>query len=228
VCKVSGQSGRPGVVENRQITVNGANQTYVLYVGRGYTGTTSAAVLIAFHGYGDSASNYIQTSRWMTLADQHGFILGVPHKPASGGKSSGSWDAYSTSSSDLSFADAVSKDIQDNHNTNPKRLYAVGFSQGGYFTYLYGMTRASTLAAFGVQAASSPGLPLTASRKIAAIFVIGSLDSAYNRAQQDSQNLQKAGHPTQFIGLPNEGHCCAAQHSKNADVWSFFQNHPLP
>lgn len=205
----------------RKVTVGGVAKPYILYVGKGYTGTRSAAVLLAFHGRGDTASNYIRTSRWMPLADKYGFILVAMSKPA------GAWDPLGTG--DAAYADAVLLQIQKDHNTNNKRLHAVGFSQGGYFVYRYGLMRASKLAAIAVQSASNPGgRPVTPARKIGVVFVIGTKDSAYTRVKQNYQSLKAARHPVKLIELPGQGHCCGAQRDKNLDIVQFFEKNPKP
>jgi len=90
------------------------------------------------------------------------------------------------------------------------------------------MERANTLAAFGVQAASNPGRAPAPARKIAVVFVIGTNDPAYSRAQSDSQSLKNAGHPVKFIPIQGAGHCCQAQSQKNADAWNFMAQHSAP
>ncbi len=223
VCTTPNQGGGAGKIQTRNLVVDGQQRTYLLYVYRNYTGKTPVPLLIAVHGAGDTASNYIQTSRWKSVADQGGFLLAVPHKAG------GRWNYFTSPQTDAHFMDAIVKDVLKNFKANRKKVYIVGFSQGGYFTYCYAINRPHLYAGMGIQSAANPTnkRPQPA-RKIAVAFVIGTRDSAYSRAKANAQQLKQDGHPVLFISIPNAGHCCAAQHDKNVDVWNFLKKYSIP
>jgi polyhydroxybutyrate depolymerase len=60
------------------IVHDGLNREYVLYVPTSYDGTSSVPLMLNFHGFGGSASDYMQEADMRSLAEADTFILIYP------------------------------------------------------------------------------------------------------------------------------------------------------
>ena len=125
---------------NAQTLVHdGINREYILYVPNSYDGTSSVPLLLNFHGFGGSASEFINDADIRAEAEANTFILvypqgscldGVPH-----------WnpcpiDADNKSSADdLGFVEALVDEISSQYTIDLERIYAAGYSNGGMMAY---------------------------------------------------------------------------------------------
>ncbi len=217
-------SGKPTTLTPGASTINltvaGQARTAVLYVPT--SATSTAPLVIALHGDGDTDTNFIATSGLKALADQDGFVLvapqGIPRNITIDGQTlpQVDWDAYNTVASgniDLPLLEQLRTQLQATGQVDSKRTFVFGYSQGGYMSFCYGMSDAPVLSCAGVLSASSPyggaaGDPLItgAARKIAVAMQIGTLDSAYSAAQATDATLQADGFPVQFNAVSGAGH----------------------
>ena len=62
----------------RSIVHDGINREYVLYIPNSYDGTSSVPLMLNFHGFGGSASDYMQEADMRSLAEVDTFILVYP------------------------------------------------------------------------------------------------------------------------------------------------------
>ena len=51
------------------------NREYVLYVPNSYDGSTTVPLMLNFHGFGGSASDFMSTADMRSLAESNNFIL---------------------------------------------------------------------------------------------------------------------------------------------------------
>ena len=64
---------------NAQVMVhNGINREYVLYVPSSYDGSQSVPLMLNFHGFGGSASDFMFNADLRSLAESETFILVYP------------------------------------------------------------------------------------------------------------------------------------------------------
>jgi len=124
------------------------------------------------------------------------------------------WDAYNTTGNiDTALVDMLRAQLQATKQVNAQKTFVFGYSQGGYFSFMYGMTEANNLSCTGVLAATSPyggasndPLITGAARKIPVALQIGKLDSAYNGAQTTAATLMADKFPLQFNAIDGAGH----------------------
>jgi poly(3-hydroxybutyrate) depolymerase len=203
------------------ITVAGHVRTAILYVPT--TATTASQFVIALHGNGDTAANFLATSGLKPLADADGTVLVVPQGitrdvfvVALNQTVSGiDWDAYNSAANgniDLPFLDQLRTQIVGTNQVDSHHVWVFGYSQGGYLSFEYGMIAGASLACSAVLAASSPfggatndPLITGAARKLAVVLQIGTADSAYSAAQTTEATLQAMSFPTQLNAVPG-GH----------------------
>ena len=57
------------------IVHDGLNREYVLYIPNSYDGTSSVPLMLNFHGFGGSASDYMEEADMRSLAETDTFIV---------------------------------------------------------------------------------------------------------------------------------------------------------
>ena len=131
------------------ITVDGRVRTYRLYVP---DNVTSPALLLVFHGLGGTGDQM----HWMTgfddVADDDGLVVAYPDAEVS---TRGQWaldcprctGADTLGINDLAFVDSLIERLHRDYGVDRQRVYATGFSLGGYMTHVLACKRPRTFAA---------------------------------------------------------------------------------
>jgi polyhydroxybutyrate depolymerase len=137
----------------RTWTIEGTERTALVYIPSGAT-QSATPVVFAFHGHGGSArqasnSFHIHTE-WPEAIVV--YMEGLPTVGAlidPEGKRNG-WQNREgiDGDRDLKFFDAVLASLKKDYKVDDRRIYAMGHSNGGGFTYMLWSTRASVFAAF--------------------------------------------------------------------------------
>jgi polyhydroxybutyrate depolymerase len=120
-----------------------AGRPYDVYVPKTLDKSKPAALVMAFHGYGDNddgptLERYFQ---FKPIADAEGFLYITPN----GTKDKGDqrfWNATdaccdfdSLKPDDVGYVRAVVDDVAKKHNLDRKRVFAIGLSAGGFFAH---------------------------------------------------------------------------------------------
>jgi polyhydroxybutyrate depolymerase len=191
--------------------------------------------ILALHGNGDTASNFLATSGLATTAAQQGFVViaaqAIPGSSPVGGVD---WDAYTQPPSadhDMNLVSAVLDLLAGAGNVDPQRLYLLGYSQGGYLGYYAAMSFADRLAAAHISAAADPqpgrNIHLTAPRKIPVDLLIGTNDFGIDNARNTRDELMAASWTLRYTELPGVGHV-PFQSSHIGDIVSWLGGYRLP
>ena len=123
----------------QSIVINGINREYVLYIPKSYDSTTTVPMLFNFHGFGGTASEFINNADMRALAESDTFILVYPQGSCSNGYSH--WNPCPTggenksNANDLGFVESMIIEISSQYNVNKDRVYAAGYSNGGMMAY---------------------------------------------------------------------------------------------
>lgn len=144
-------------LEHREWKVDGVKREGVVRVPA--AAPEPAPVIFVFHGHGGG----MRSAARSMPAHQHWpeavvvYLQGLPTPgrltDPEGRKSGWQMQPGHQNDRDLRFFDAVWKDLQEKHRIDPSRVYAMGHSNGGSFTYLLWAKRAEVFAAFGPSAA---------------------------------------------------------------------------
>ena len=125
---------------NAQTLVHdGMNREYIIYVPNSYDGTSAVPLLLNFHGFGGSASQYMQEADMRSLAEADTFILVYPQGSCLDGSSH--WNPCPTggdnksTGDDVGFVEAMISEISSQYNLDMERIYAAGYSNGGMMAY---------------------------------------------------------------------------------------------
>ena len=135
------------------ITHNGVERKYIIYTPQGYDGNSKLPLLLNFHGYGGQAGDYMSYTNMRSTADSENFILvypqgtdldGSPHWNAAlnGGDNKSDVD-------DLGFIEALINKLSSENLIDLKRVYAVGYSNGGMMSYALACYKSNLIAAIG-------------------------------------------------------------------------------
>lgn len=95
--------------------------------------------MINFHGFGGTASDFVETADMRNLAESEGFIIVYPQGTNLGGYPH--WNSSAPSSDnksnvdDFGFIEAMIENISSTYSINENRVYAAGYSNGGFMSY---------------------------------------------------------------------------------------------
>lgn len=115
------------------------NKEYVLYIPNSYDGTSAVPLMLNFHGFGGSASDYMQEADMRCLAESETFVLVYPQGSFLDGYSH--WNACpiggdnKSDADDFGFVESMINEISSQYNIDMERIYAAGYSNGGMMAY---------------------------------------------------------------------------------------------
>ena len=118
---------------------DGINREYIIYVPKSYDRTSSIPLVLNFHGFGGSASEFMDYADMRSLAESEIFILAYPQGSYLNGAAH--WNACPTgidnksTADDFGFIESMINEISSSYNLDMKRLYAAGYSNGGMMAY---------------------------------------------------------------------------------------------
>jgi polyhydroxybutyrate depolymerase len=121
------------------IVHDGIEREYILYVPNSYDGTSVVPLLLNFHGFGGSASEFINDADMRAEAEANSFILVYPQGSCLNGASH--WNPCpvdgdnKSTADDVGFVEAMISEISSQYNLDMERIYAAGYSNGGMMAY---------------------------------------------------------------------------------------------
>ncbi len=140
--------------ENAQTLVHaGETREYIIYVPTSYTAGTKIPLLFNFHGFGGTASAHMTFTNMQPIAESEGFILVYPQGSCLNGLSS--WNAgldtpqNKSSADDFGFILALIDKLAMEYTIDAERVYACGYSNGGFFSYALACYHSDKIAAIG-------------------------------------------------------------------------------
>jgi len=122
-----------------------------LYVPSGYRATSPAPLLVLLHGYGASGSLQELYLGIKQHAEQRGFLYAYPDGTVDSDKrrfwnASECCDFGKTGVDDVAYLDGLVDEISARYKVDPKRVFLVGHSNGGFMSYRLACDRASKFA----------------------------------------------------------------------------------
>ena len=146
--------------ELKTIDVNGVTREFILHIPNTYDSADALPLMLNFHGWTMSASDQMELSDMRTLAESEKFILVYPQGTnfknrfyGSTHWNVGSWTKGSTSD-DLGFIDELIDYISVNYDIDLERIYACGYSNGGFFSHELACNLSNKIAAIGAVSAN--------------------------------------------------------------------------
>ncbi len=145
-------SGLLGDVGNFDKTVmsDGDAREYRVHVPPGYSPSKSTMLVLDFHGYLEKNTDIEKISKMDAVSDAHGFLVVYPQ-----GKST-SWNAGAccgtsslTDVKDVEFVGAMLDALSAEYCVDKKRVFSVGFSNGGMLSHRLACEMSDRIAAIG-------------------------------------------------------------------------------
>lgn len=145
---------------SRTWTVEGTERFALIYLPR-EASAEAAPVVFGFHGHGGNAQNAARSFQlqrhWPEALVVYMQGLPTPGRLTDPEGQRNGWqhDLGEQQDRDLKFFDAVLQTLKTEYRIDQDRIYAMGHSNGGGFTYLLWASRPHVLAAVAVSAAGS-------------------------------------------------------------------------
>jgi len=151
-------TAEPGTTEH-DLTVNGLARSYLLHVPPGIDRLQPVPVVFAFHGLGGNPADEVSRSGFDPVADTNHFLVLYP----TGSGDDSSWNAGSCCGlhnsalenkvDETAFVQQMLADLGASFRVDPKRVYAMGFSNGAALAYRLACEMSDTIAAIAANAA---------------------------------------------------------------------------
>jgi polyhydroxybutyrate depolymerase len=171
-------------LSHRSIIHDGIRRTFILYVPESYSEGTELPLMLNFHGFSGSAEAQMFSADMRPLAESENFILvypqgallssGFPHwnPDPIGGNNKSDID-------DIGFIEVIIDSLDEELNIDLSRVYASGYSNGGYLIYGLACRLSNKIAAVGSVAGTMLSSTLNncaASAPIGVINIHGTAD----------------------------------------------------
>lgn len=142
----------PADDRQEHLNVGGVDRTYFLHIPESVAKSGSLPLVLVFHGGGGHASTMPNFTHFDTIADCERFLVAYPES------FNKSWnDTRGLSpADDVGFIRALIAELQRSHHVDPKRIYAAGISNGGFFSNRLACDLTDKLAAIASVAATMP------------------------------------------------------------------------
>jgi polyhydroxybutyrate depolymerase len=143
---LSAQTVNPEIFE---VTYQTLTRTSLVYVPSGYDGKTPMPLVLSFHGRWGKGKDQADLTELHKVGERYGFLVVYPDAV------SDMWNVID----DVGFVDLLVTQLSQRFKIDPRRIYASGMSNGGFFVHLLGCQRSSRFAAIAsVAGEMSPAL----------------------------------------------------------------------
>jgi len=219
------QRRRLGVFPTVRLRVGRGVRLFRLVVPPAAARRAPVPLVFAFHGFSQEKDGFARYTRLDRLAQREGFILVYPNGVGR------QWDQRGRGNPDVAFFDALYRYLAARYPIDRARVYATGFSMGGFFTNLLAAQRSEVLAAaaphsgwIGRWAAGG----INARRKYPVLVIQGGADRVVSPSagRETRDRYLQEGHAVTYLEIPGLGHEWAAREAINERIWAFFREHP--
>jgi len=128
---------------------------FIIYIPQAYNGSKSVPLFINFHGFGGTMEDHLLWADMRPIADTENFILVYPQGLPIDGPESTHWNASfpgadnKSPSDDQGFIRYLTEQVGLVYQIDANRIYAAGYSNGGFFSYFLGCFSSDIFAAVG-------------------------------------------------------------------------------
>jgi polyhydroxybutyrate depolymerase len=152
------------------LTLESTEREYYVHVPQGYTGNTKTPVVFMLHGTSGNGLDMYDRSGWTDVGESENILTVYPSSlryciidPVEGQKNTTKWNAQpvewtfcqnETPRDDIAFLTAVIDDLKQRFEVDAKRIYLVGFSNGGQMAAKCAIEMSDKLAAIVENAGS--------------------------------------------------------------------------
>ncbi|MBL8001655.1 MAG: prolyl oligopeptidase family serine peptidase [Flavobacteriales bacterium] len=122
---------------NGTIWHEGLTRDHITDVPSGYDPGTPVPLVFVMHGFTQSASAIMNATGFNDLAEQDGFIVAYPNGVNNGWNTNSPFPGGSTAD-DVGYIGALRDTLITQYSIDTTRIYACGFSAGGYMSHKLG------------------------------------------------------------------------------------------
>jgi len=116
---------------------DGEVREYELFIPSSYDSTTKVSLVIALHGLGDTGSGFDNFIRLNLVANRENFMVAYPTALPDAFLGGNGWNVTlnpANTTDDIGFLAAMIDSISARFQIDGDRIYATGFSLGGFMT----------------------------------------------------------------------------------------------
>lgn len=146
--------GQGQYLQNQTLQHSSGNRQYSIYIPANYNASQPVPLVLLFHGFLNNIERMYSDAQMQTIADANNFIFAIPQ--GLGGTFAG-WNiglSFGGNANDLGFANSLIDAISTNYSIIDKRVYAAGYSNGGFFSYRLACELSGKIAAIASVAGS--------------------------------------------------------------------------
>lgn len=215
-----GKTSAPkGVLGNQSVSVRNNARTYHAIIPEAHDGKTPLPIVFMFHGSGGDGAGFRDVYPLEREARGQAVFVYPNADPASG-----SWDLErdASNNNDILFFDAMLEALSVSHCIDRKRVFATGYSAGGYFSNQLGCRRGSVLRAIASHAGGGPfglnveyddkGLLRCPERPVPALVAHGTGDTEVKleEAQKSREHWRRVNGCASGAGVPRDPSPCVS------------------
>ena len=199
-------------LQTKTFSHDNVNRNYLIYIPDSYDSEIDYPLMFLFHGFGGIASEFINTADMRDLAESKNFIVVYPQGLDLGGTGS-HWNCSNPSADNKSDVDdigfienLIDQLLIDYPVIDNKRIYAAGYSNGGFMSYYLACN----------------------SKKFAAIGSVAGtmLDDSYQSCNANFPTAMINIHGTDDFDVPYDGNIYYPSIPDVVDWWKNFNNTP--
>ena len=199
-------------LQTKTLTHDNVNRNYLVYIPDSYDSEIDYPLMFVFHGFGGIATQFINNADMRDLAESNNFIVVYPQGLDLGGTGS-HWNCSNPSADNKSDVDdigfiekLIDQLILDYPVIDSKRIYAAGYSNGGFMSYYLACN----------------------SKKFAAIGSVAGtmLDDSYQSCNANFPTAMINIHGTNDFDVPYDGNTYYPSIPDVVDWWKNFNNTP--
>ena len=199
-------------LQTKTLTHDNVNRNYLVYIPDSYDSEIDYPLMFVFHGFGGIATQFINNADMRDLAESNNFIVVYPLGLDLGGTGS-HWNCSNPSADNKSDVDdigfienLIDQLILDYPVIDSKRIYAAGYSNGGFMSYYLACN----------------------SKKFAAIGSVAGtmLDDSYQSCNANFPTAMINIHGTNDFDVPYDGNTYYPSIPEVVDWWKNFNNTP--
>ena len=199
-------------LQTKTFSHDNVNRNYLVYIPDSYDSEIDYPLMFVFHGFGGIATQFINSADMRDLAESNNFIVVYPQGLDLGGTGS-HWNCSNPSADNKSDVDdigfienLIDQLIVDYPVIDNKRIYAAGYSNGGFMSYYLACN----------------------SKKFAAIGSVAGtmLDDSYQSCNANFPTAMINIHGTNDFDVPYDGNTYYPSIPEVVDWWKNFNNTP--
>ena len=126
----------PSQIKEYSLDFDGIKRDYIIFLPKNYTGDSQFPLVIYLHSYGWTAEMGMNYTKLNEVANACDFMVAYPSGDNQWNSGVADNSSYPTSDSDdVGFINALIDTLTNDYSIDPSRIYATGYSNGGFMAY---------------------------------------------------------------------------------------------